>query len=214
MEGRALTGFVEHLLNLDPRLLYLLVPALVFAEDALFVGFVIPGETAAVLGGVAASRGHVLLWLMMLLVVTAAILGDAVGYQVGRHIGSRLLQLPILHRRRKRLEDAQELLRRRGGSAVFVGRFIAFFRAVMPALAGAAHMRYRRFFLFNAAGGVVWGVAFVLLGFLAGASYKKVERTVGRDTAVAVVLAAFIAIVVWRVRVHRAGRDRATQQSN
>jgi membrane protein DedA with SNARE-associated domain len=198
---------VERILNLQPLLVYLLVPALVFAEDALFVGFVIPGETAAVLGGVVASRGNVRLWLIALLVVGAAIVGDAVGYQVGRHIGPRLLQLRMLRNRRQRLEEAQETLRRRGGSAVFFGRFVAFFRAVMPALAGAARMPYRRFLVYNAAGGIVWGVGFVLVGFAAGNSYKAVQRTVGRGTAVIVAVAVVSALVAWRVRAHRSRAD-------
>jgi membrane protein DedA with SNARE-associated domain len=207
------SGFVEHVLNLRPLPVYLVVPALVFAEDAIFVGFVIPGETAAVLGGVVASRGHVQLWLIMLLVVAAAIVGDTVGYEVGRLIGPRLLRLRIFKQRQQRLADAQESLRRRGGWAVFFGRFVAFFRAVMPALAGASYMPYRRFLIFNAAGGVVWGVAFVLLGDVAGNSYKKVEKIVGRGSAVVLVLCVICAFVVWRVRGLRAERDDVSEDA-
>ena len=152
---------------------------MVFVEDALFVGFVVPGETAAVLGGVAASLGHASLPGMMVTVVAAAIVGDSVGYEVGRHLGPRLVSSRMLRSRRERLDRAREFLARRGGAAVFLGRFVAFFRAVMPALAGTAGMRYRRFLAFNAAGGIVWGAGVVLLGYLAGTSYAAVERTVG-----------------------------------
>src|SRR5262249_7173207 len=151
-------SLVDHLLNVRGPLVYVLVGLIVFAEDALFVGFVIPGETAAVLGGVIASRGHVSYPLIALTVVVAAIVGDSVGFEVGRRAGPRILNLRILQRHRARLDAAQDLLRRRGGSAVFVGRFVAFFRAVMPALAGTSHMRYPKFLAFNAAGGIVWGV--------------------------------------------------------
>jgi len=83
---------------------------------------------------------------------------------------------------------------------VFLGRFVAFFRAVMPALAGASRMPYRRFLVFNAVGGAVWAVSFVLLGYLAGDSYQAVEQTVGRGAA-AVVLGLVVAgLVVWRFR--------------
>lgn len=152
-----MTGLLNDLFTLNPLLVCIAVAALVFAEDALFVGFVFPGETAAVLGGVIASRGRVHLSLMIDIVIVAAVLGDSVGYEIGRHVGPRLLNLSILDRHRRRLDDAQAFLRRRGGWAVFLGRFVAFFRAVMPALAGAARMRYRRFLAFNAAGGLVWG---------------------------------------------------------
>jgi membrane protein DedA with SNARE-associated domain len=197
------SGFVDSILSVDPVLALVLVGLLVFAEDALFVGFVIPGETAAVLGGVVASRGHVELWVVMVLVVLAAIVGDTVGYEVGKHIGPRLLNMKVLERRRGRLDKAQEFLRNRGGSAVFLGRFTAFFRAVMPALAGTSRMHYPRFLFFNAAGGLVWGTGFVLLGFLTGNSYDAVARTAGRDLTALVVGVAVIGLIIWRVRKAR-----------
>ena len=187
-------------------LVYVLVGVIVFAEDALFVGFVVPGETAAVLGGVAASRGHVMLWLVILVVVVAAVVGDTVGYEVGRQVGPRVLRVRILDRHRGRLQSAQDFLARRGGAAVFLGRFVAFFRAVMPALAGTADMRYSRFLAYNAAGGVVWGTSFVLLGYLAGNSYAAVEKAVGRGAALAVLALALVALVIWRLRRRRAER--------
>ena len=83
-------SLIAHILAVPGALVYVLVGLIVFAEDALFVGFVIPGETAAVLGGVDASRGHVSLWLMIALVVVAAIVGDTVGYAIGRQVGPRI----------------------------------------------------------------------------------------------------------------------------
>jgi hypothetical protein len=76
-------GAVDHILNVDQGWLYLIVFGLVFAEDALFFGFVIPGETAAVLAGVQAWRGHAHLSAVMIVVVLAAITGDSVGFEVG-----------------------------------------------------------------------------------------------------------------------------------
>jgi membrane-associated protein len=200
-----MTSLLERLLAVSGPILYVLVGAVVFVEDALFVGFVVPGETAAVLGGVAASLGHASLIGMVVAVVAAAILGDSVGYEVGRRLGPRLVESRMLRGRRERLDHAREFLARRGGAAVFLGRFVAFFRAVMPALAGTAEMRYPRFLAFNAAGGVVWGTGVVLLGYLAGNSYAVVERTVGRGLAIAVAAVVVLALVAWRVRAHRRG---------
>jgi membrane protein DedA with SNARE-associated domain len=197
------SGLIDGILGVSPLLAYTLVALLVFAEDALFIGFVIPGETAAVLGGVVASRGQVQLGLMMGLVVLAAVVGDTVGYEVGKHVGPKLLDTRGLKRHRKKLDKAQDFLRRRGGSAVFLGRFIAFFRAVMPALAGISRMHYPRFLAFNAAGGLAWGVSFVLLGYVAGNSYEAVAKTVGRDITAVVVVVAIIGVVVWRIRSAR-----------
>ena len=87
---------------------------------------------------------------------------------------------------------------------------VAFFRAVMPALAGTAKMPYHRFLPWNAAGGLVWGTGFVLLGYLAGNSYEAVARTVGRDAALVVAALVVIALVVWRVREHRSSAGSAT----
>ncbi|HKU09879.1 MAG TPA: DedA family protein [Sinomonas sp.] len=201
---------VDVILGMPPLLAYVLVFVFVFAEDALFVGFVIPGETAAVLGGVIASQGKASVWLMAPLVVVAAIAGDSVGYEVGKHLGPRLLDSKPLRKHRRKLDNAQDFLRRRGGWAVFLGRFVAFFRAVMPALAGASRMRYLLFLPFNALGGVVWGVGYVLLGFLAGASYEAVAKAAGRDVTAVIVVLAIIAVVVWRVR--KARRERREER--
>ena len=203
-----MTGFIDGLLNVSPIVAYIAVFCLVFAEDAIFVGFVIPGETAAVLGGVVASRGEVQLGTMMALVVLAAIIGDSVGYEVGKHLGTRLVKTKVLARYSRKVENAQEFLRRKGGSAVFLGRFTAFLRAVMPALAGTSRMPYGRFLAYNAAGGIVWGIGFVLLGFLAGNSYEAVAQAVGRDLAVVIAAVAVVALIAWHLRSRRRQQRR------
>jgi membrane protein DedA with SNARE-associated domain len=178
----------------------LLAGGVVFAEDALFVGFVVPGETAAILAGVAASLGHAPLALVLCVVVLAAIVGDSVGYEVGRRLGTRVLASGRLDRHRERLDRAESLLSRRGGAAVFLGRWTAFFRAVMPALAGTARMPYLRFLAYNAAGGILWGASVVTVGYLAGRSYTKVEHVFGWAAAAAVALVVVVAVVSRRVR--------------
>ncbi|GAB2921546.1 hypothetical protein GCM10027047_18620 [Rhodococcus aerolatus] len=198
-----MSGLLERLLGLSGPVVYLLVGLVVFIEDALFVGFVVPGETAAVLGGVLAYREQADLVVMAVVVVAAAVVGDTVGYEVGRHLGTRVLATGVVRRRQRQVDRAQDFLRRRGGSAVFLGRFVAFFRAVMPALAGTSRMPYLRFLSWNAVGGLVWGIGFVLLGYLAGNSYATVEKTVGRGAAVVVAVVVLVAVVVWRVRTHR-----------
>jgi membrane-associated protein len=196
---------VDQLLSVPGWVVLLVTGLVVFAEDALFVGFVLPGETVAVLAGVAASLGHVPLGAVLAVVVGAAVAGDSVGYEIGRHLGPRVLRLPVLEKRRARLDDARAFLARRGGSAVFLGRWVAFFRAVIPALAGTARMPYPRFLAFNAAGGLAWGSVVVLAGYAAGASYAQVERSLGRWTALVVATVVVLALVGWRIRSrHRA----------
>ncbi|MDX6355830.1 MAG: rane-associated protein [Streptomyces sp.] len=182
---------------------YALVFALVFCEDALFFGFVLPGETAAVLGGVLAGEGKVSVYWLAALVVLAAVSGDSVGYEIGRRYGTRILDTKALRGHHGRIDRAQELIRRRGPAAVFLGRFIAFFRALMPALAGISRMPYRVFLLFNALGGLAWGIGCVLLGYFAGAAYKQVEKTAGTVVAIVVAVVVVAALVVWQVRRRR-----------
>ncbi len=198
-----MSGLVHRLLELPGWLVLLVAGLVVLTEDALFVGFVIPGESVALLAGAAAKLGHVSLTGVLVVVVLAAVVGDTIGYEVGRHLGRRVLQWRFLARRRARLDEAEAFLARRGGSAVFLGRWTAFFRAVMPALAGTARMPYARFLAWNAVGGVTWGAAVVLLGYAAGASYARVEEVVGRDAAFVVLAIVVVALVVWRVRAHR-----------
>jgi membrane protein DedA with SNARE-associated domain len=199
-----MSGVLHGLLTAPPALVYVLVGLLVFGEAAVFAGFVLPGETAVVLGGVIASRHGVDLRVLLALVVVSAIIGDSVGYEVGRHWGERVLRVRPLRRHEDRLDRARAFLRERGAFAVFLGRWTAFLRAVMPGLAGVSRMPYRRFLLWNAIGGIVWGVTFCLVGYLAGNSYEVVERQIGLWGAVATVLVVVGLVVVLHVRRRRA----------
>ncbi len=198
-----MSNLVGHLLDVSPIWVYLLVGLLVFVEDAIFVGFLVPGETAAVVGGVAAALGHTNVVATCTVVVVSAIVGDSVGFEIGKHYGTRLLAHRFLDKRRGQLDKARDFLARKGGSAVFLGRFVAFFRAIMPALAGTSKMPYRRFIVWNAIGGLTWGIGFVLVGFLAGNSYQTVATRAGRGTAIIVAVIAVLAFAVWRIRNHR-----------
>lgn len=195
--------FLDRVLDLNGAVIYLIVGVLVFAEVAIFIGFVLPGETAAILGGVAASLGRVSLAVMCAIVVVAAIAGDSVGYEVGYRHGQRLLNWGPVKRRHNQLDSARRTLARRGGPAVFVGRFLAFLHAIMPFLAGLSRMHYGKFLLYNAAGGLVWGVGSVLLGFLAGQSYGELERTFGHAAAIGTAAVVVAGAIAWWVIHHR-----------
>ena len=190
-----LTTLVDKIGHLPPALIYVTVGVLAFAEAAIFVGFVLPGETAVVIGGVAASQGHVNIAVLCILVPIAAIVGDSVGYLVGEKHGHHLFKLPIIRHRRGALESALELLKKRGPIYVFLGRFTAFLRAVMPGLAGMSRMDYKKFLLANAAGGIVWGVGFTLIGYLSGHAVKKIEGYVGKFGIALLIL--LVVAMVW-----------------
>ena len=137
------SSIIDPLLNLHGIAAYSLVGGLAFAEAAAFVGFVLPGETAVILGGVLAYRHAVSLPVMMVVVVLAAIVGDTVGYEVGKRYGQRVLALSVFDRHRTAIDGARDKLLALGGRAVFLARFSAFLRAVVPGLAGTVNMPYR-----------------------------------------------------------------------
>jgi membrane-associated protein len=203
-----ISSILHDVLRLRGIAVYGIVAALVFAEDALLLGLVAPGETAAIVGGVAASRGHASVVLVCVCVVVAAVLGDAVGYFVGARFGPRVLQTRFLRHRAARIEQAEHYLLRRGGAAVFFGRFVAFLRTVIPFLAGSTRMRFAKFSAFNIAGGVLWGTGCVVIGFLAGDSYSAIARVIGPSSAVIIVIVVVAAFVAWQIRRHR--RDEAS----
>lgn len=170
-----ISNIVDPLLSFHGWPAYAVVGGLAFAEAALFFGFVLPGETAVILGGVLAFRSSVSLPMMVTVVIVCAIVGDSVGYEVGKKYGDRILGMKVFAKHQAAIESGKERLHRLGGRAVFLGRFTAFLRAVMPGMAGTVRLPYRRFLPWNAAGGIVWGGGFTLLGYLAGASYTKLE---------------------------------------
>lgn len=186
---------------------YVVFGALVFGEAALLLGFVIPGETAALVGGALASFGGINLELMLVIIVVAAIVGDSTGYEVGKLIGPWLLERRPL-RSNLGVHKARQLIARFGGPAVFIGRWVALARALVPGLSGMSGMRYRTFLFWNALGGIIWGTTFVMVGYAAGHAYEKVARTIGLYSLVivGVIVVAVVVRIVYRRR--HEGRER------
>lgn len=183
---------MDFLLNIADPWAYVVIGVLAAAEASAFLGLFIPGEAAVLLGGVLVSQGRAGLSWMLLAASAGAIIGDSIGYEIGRHFGSRLQSTRIGRRiGDKRWDRAQDYVRDRGGRAVFFGRFVGVLRALVPAIAGSAGISYAKFFVFNAAGGIIWACGFVFLGAAAGSSYDVVERWAGRATAVIAGVAVF-----------------------
>jgi undecaprenyl-diphosphatase len=189
-----------------------LIPAL---EASAFLGFLFPGELAVLLGGVLAFQHRISLPAAIAAAVLGAIVGDTAGYFIGRRWGRRLLQgtlgrLPFIrHHLDRSLDRARAYLRRRKGAAVFFGRFTAALRVLIPGLAGMSDIHFPTFFAYNAAGGVAWGTAFVLLGYAAGAGWRRVERYAGVAGLVLLALVFVFLVGSWLLRdsdrLHRWG---------
>lgn len=180
---------------------YLLVAGLAFLETGAFVGLVVPGETAIVLGGVVAAQGEVHLGAMLVLVWLAAAAGDLTSFLIGARLGRPFLvrrgpRLGMTEPRQRRVEEFYD---RHGPKAILVGRFIGIVRAVGPFLAGASNMRLRAFIPWSLVGTAAWGAAFTLAGYLFHRSFGSAADTLAHGALGAAVLIA--AALAWRAHV-------------
>ena len=171
-----------------------------------------PGETIVILAGVLCSAGILNLSETIVVATGGAIIGDSIGYELGRRLGRPWLERHgrLVGMHGGVLARADALFARHGGKAVLIGRFVGFLRAMAPFVAGASCMPYRRFLLYNALGAVLWVVALVLLGYFFGESWSVAERWIGRvGLVIAVIVIAAIAWWLHRAR-QRQGAKPAT----
>lgn len=204
---------VDLLLKLDPAVALVLVFLLPALEASIFLGFVLPGETAVVVGGFLAYEGKVPLWAVFAAAILGAILGDSVGYEVGKKWGDALLdKAPKRFVKPVHIVQGKQLINRLGGQAVFAGRWTAVLRALVPSLCGTARMPYRTFLLWNAIGGVTWAAAFILIGYLAGTAWDRIEGYANAAGYVlfGALLVAAVGFALWHRR-RQAKKDAETE---
>jgi len=175
--------------------------AVVFAlpalESSAFLGFVFPGEVAVVLGGVLAFQHRVALAAVFGAAIAGAIVGDTIGYAVGRRWGDRLLASTLgRFVKDHHVAKAKGYLAAKGGKAVFFGRFTAALRVLVPGMAGMSGLSYRRFAVANVIGGTLWAVMFVLLGYGAGESWQKAEAAARRAGLILLALIAGLLVII------------------
>jgi membrane-associated protein len=150
--------------------------AIVFAETGLLAGFFLPGDSLLVTAGVVCAGAFpglppLNIWLTNLLLVLAAVIGDQVGYTLGRRAGRAIYSRPDSRFfKKKYLYEAQELYATKGGSSLIIARFVPVMRTFVPFIAGVAHMPYRSFVFYNVAGGVLWVTSLLWIGYFLGQS--------------------------------------------
>jgi membrane protein DedA with SNARE-associated domain len=169
-------------------------------------GLWLPGETALIAAGVYASKGHLSITGVIAIAAVAAIIGDNIGYWLGREGGRRLLLRYALLRRfsERVLPPAERFFERHGGKAVFLARFFGGVRVTGAWMAGITRMTWWRFLFWNAAGGIVWAVAVGLIAYYAGKAAADAIARYGVYAAIAggiLVVVAVAALHVWRRRV-------------
>jgi len=181
--------------------LYIIAAGLAFAEAAILVGMVLPGETALLVAGYFCHEGVLNLGIMIPVAVIAAIGGDSVGFEFGRKFGpglrrSRLGQLIG----QDRWSTVDSFLHRHGGKAILLGRLTALLRALIPSMAGMSGMHYRTFVLWNAIGGILWGSGCILLGWAFASALHRVEQYLTWAPIAILGIMVVIGVVVHRRR--------------
>ena len=193
------------IINVSSGLGYFL-PAIIGLES---MGVPSPGETALVLAAVLASQGKLQIWLVILIGVVSAIVGDNLGYLLGRKLGREVLiaRGPLHEHRRRAIEAGDRFFARHGPKAVFIARWIALVRFAAAWLAGIDRMPFRQFFFWNALGGITWGITFGLVGYFGGHAAANVLAQAGIIGAIVlgvVVVGAFAYVKLrGRARAHR-----------
>jgi membrane-associated protein len=165
---------IELLLAKGGMFVYVGLIFIVFAETGLAVGFFLPGDSLLVVAGLFAAAGRLNLAILLSTLFVAAVVGDAVGYYTGARLGPRLFkrQKSLLFRP-SHLKRAHEFYEKYGGKTIIIARFVPIVRTFAPIVAGAAEMPYRRFVVFNVAGGFLWVTSMLLTGYFLGSLLKS-----------------------------------------
>ena len=189
------------IISVSPSLGYLL-PAIIGLES---MGVPSPGETALVIAAVLASQGKLQIWLVLLIGISSAIIGDNAGYWLGRKFGREVLESargPFHHRRIELIRAGDRFFAKHGPKAVFFARWIALVRFAAAWLAGINEMRFLEFFVWNALGGITWGLTFGLVGYFAGQAAADAITSFGvyAFIGLAVLAVAAYVLIKWRER--------------
>jgi membrane protein DedA with SNARE-associated domain len=187
------------------------LPAIIGLES---MGIPSPGETALILAAVLASQGKLEIGLVILIGVCSAIVGDNIGYWLGRRLGRDVLESkgPFHEQRREVIAAGDNFFAKHGPKAVFLARWIALVRFAAAWLAGINHMPFRQFFFWNALGGITWGITFGLVGYFLGSAAADAISTFGLY-AFGGLLVLFLLYLYFHLRRRRRDRERLAEAS-
>jgi membrane-associated protein len=181
---------------------YVALTIIIFSETGLLVGFFLPGDSLLVSAGLIAARGTLDVWFMCALLTVAAILGQTVGYAIGKAAGPRLFaREDSMFFKRSHLQRASNFYAHHGGKTIVLARFMPIVRTFVPVVAGAARMRYRQFQIFNVVGGALWVCGMLMIGYGLGRYIPGIEKHI--DKVIILVIAVSLApglISAWRRR--------------
>ncbi len=192
---------------------YLALAGLVSGESA---GLPVPGETALIAAAIIASRGRLSIEAVMVVAAASAIVGDNVGYLLGRHGGRRLLMRPgpLLEHRRRLLDSGEAFFDKHGAKSVFLARFFTGVRVTGAWMAGINRMHWRTFLIYNALGGIVWAALFGLLGYYFGDAAERFLKEAGIVALVCLGVAIGLGGGWLWLRRRRRGREHAADETD
>jgi membrane-associated protein len=195
---------------------YVGLTSIIFAETGLLIGFFLPGDSLLVTAGLFASqpRFGLNVWLLGGLLTAASILGNAVGYMIGKMSGPRLFRREesLLFKPRY-LKQASDFYERHGGKTIILARFMPIVRTFVPVVAGAAGMPYGRYTFYNVTGGILWIWSLLLIGYFLGRYIPGIDEHIEKLILAVIVLSLLPAIIHWQ-KARRGKRTAAATTQN
>jgi membrane-associated protein len=181
----------------------LLIGAIIFAESALLIGIILPGgDTMLFIAGFFASQGYLPIGWLITAIVIGAILGDNVGYTIGRRAGPRLFKKEQgIFFRKDHVTRAERFYKAHGGKAITLARFVPVIRTLAPMIAGVGKMDRKRFMFFNVLGALIWGIGVPLLGYFFGSQIPNIDAYI-------IPLVLFSTLIVFAPPIWHIVRDK------
>jgi membrane-associated protein len=184
---------------------YALLAGIVFTETGLLIGCFLPGDSLLITAGLVAATGTLNVWYLNGLLIVAAVVGDSVGYAIGARLGPRLFTRPkSLLFNPRHVERTRSFYARHGAKTIVIARFVPIIRTFAPVVAGVGQMQYRRFLVYNVAGGVGWVTSMTWAGYLLGQTVPNISSHIHLVVGAVIVLSVIpIAIEILRARRRR-----------
>lgn len=147
---------------------YVILFLIIFAETGLIIFPFLPGDSLLFTIGAFAALGHLDITPLVITLFVAAVVGDSVNYWIGRKFGQKIVDNPRIPINQEHLDETTKFYEKNGGKTIILARFIPFIRTFAPFVAGASHMNYTNFMIFNVVGGFTWVFSLTLLGYFFG----------------------------------------------
>jgi membrane-associated protein len=192
---------------------YIGLTVIIFAETGLLIGFFLPGDSLIVTAGLLSAQPQfgLHIWLLGLLLTVAAILGNSLGYAIGKYSGPRLFTRDdSLLFKKKHLIRAHEFYQRHGGKTLVLARFMPIIRTFVPVVAGMAAMDYKSYTAYNVLGAVLWIWSMLFVGFVLGRYIPGVEHHIEKVIIAVIIVSLLPGLISWRRERARAAAARPT----